>query len=538
MSKSRHTHDPRLDWSPLLTHATWLYELAQPLSRETLTALVPEGYTLHEARSAHVTRTYLDTFDWRLYERGQVMEAVEDEAGTQLIWRTLVRGVLLGTQPVVRIPRVAADLPIGAVGAHLAELLDIRALLPMATVCSEVQGLSLRDAEDKTQLRLEVRSERRGRGAASIWLWLLPVRGYEAIAAAVLAGVQRIDGIRSGEDPFALAMAEVGRTPGDYSPKIHLELDPAERADAAGKRILLDLLDTLRRNEDGMRQDLDSEFLHDYRVTVRRTRSFLAQVKHVFPAQRVARFRREFAWLQEITGASRDMDVYLLTFAGFKADLPETEREALEPFRAFLVAHKAQSHRALVAAMDSARYGRVLRDWQAFLAAPVPAHTTLANAMRPIVAVAGERIDRLHRRAVKEGRAIGPGSPPEVLHELRKTCKKLRYLMEFFRSLYPEAAIAELIKALKQLQDNLGAYQDLHVQELSLARFLETMRTEGELPPATEAAMQRLIGVLHDRQAGVRDEFAARFADFDTGPVRKRFKALFAPAPLAEPADG
>jgi CHAD domain-containing protein len=230
------------------------------------------------------------------------------------------------------------------------------------------------------------------------------------------------------------------------------------------------------------------------------------------------------------------MDVYLLAFEGFEAELPGGERAALEPFRAFLEAHKAQSHRALVRVMGSARYRRVLGDWQAFLEAPVPAHTTLANAMRPIGEVAGERIGRLHRRALKEGRAIVPESPPEALHELRKTCKKLRYLMEFFRSLYPDEAIAELIKALKQLQDNLGAYQDLHVQELSLARFLDTMRAEGELPAATENAMHRLIGVLHDRQVGVREAFAAHFADFDSGPVRKRFKASFAPAPSAAPA--
>ena len=43
-------------------------------------------------------------------------------------------------------------------------------------------------------------------------------------------------------------------------------------------------LQTLRINEDGVRKDLDSEFLHDFRVAVRRTRSALSQIKGVFPA--------------------------------------------------------------------------------------------------------------------------------------------------------------------------------------------------------------------------------------------------------------
>ena len=44
------------------------------------------------------------------------------------------------------------------------------------------------------------------------------------------------------------------------------------------------LLDIMVANEPGMRADLDTEFLHDYRVSLRRTRSLLGQIKNVFPA--------------------------------------------------------------------------------------------------------------------------------------------------------------------------------------------------------------------------------------------------------------
>ena len=44
------------------------------------------------------------------------------------------------------------------------------------------------------------------------------------------------------------------------------------------------VLAAMRRNTDGARQGLDTEFLHDLRVAVRRTRAALAQYREVLPA--------------------------------------------------------------------------------------------------------------------------------------------------------------------------------------------------------------------------------------------------------------
>jgi CHAD domain-containing protein len=87
--------------------------------------------------------------------------------------------------------------------------------------------------------------------------------------------------------------------------------DSGLRTDAAVKRILRGLHDTLRRNEPGTLAEIDTEFLHDYRVTVRRTRALLGQLGAAFPARVTDRFRRHFAGLAEVTGPARDWDVFL-----------------------------------------------------------------------------------------------------------------------------------------------------------------------------------------------------------------------------------
>ena len=79
---------------------------------------------------------------------------------------------------------------------------------------------------------------------------------------------------------------------------------------------------------------------------------------------------------------------------------------------------------------------------------------------------------------VKMGRAIDDDSPAEDLHELRKVGKELRYLLEFFASLYPADVVKPFVKTLKGLQDQLGRFQDREVQ----ANALRDARARGRRP--------------------------------------------------------
>jgi CHAD domain-containing protein len=154
--------------------------------------------------------------------------------------------------------------------------------------------------------------------------------------------------------------------------------------------------------------------------------------------------------------------------------------------------------------------------------------TTLNNAGRPVLEVASKRIWRIYRRAIREGDAISTESPADDLHELRKTCKKLRYLMEFFQSMYPASEIRSLIKALKTLQDNLGNFQDFEVQVSTLKSFSHQMVAEGTVPPDTLLAMGMLIDGLERRQHLAREEFSGRYAGFSRQHNQNRFRKLFA----------
>ena len=99
--------------------------------------------------------------------------------------------------------------------------------------------------------------------------------------------------------------------------------------------------------------------------------------------------------------------------------------------------------------------------------------------------------------------------------------------MEFFQSLYPEDKIRRLIRELKDLQDNLGEFQDLEVQTHTLKQYAEQMTQDGVMQPGTQSAFDALQKHLHTSTERVRNEFESRFERFSSKPNHLRFKQLF-----------
>lgn len=514
------------------------YYLPEGMKPEQLSSLVAKPLQLRDAGSKTLTRTFLDSYDWRVERAGMVAE-LESVNGVDSLRLWSLDGRRCEAAAEVSGPvRFAQDLPRGYQRARLEPVLEMRALLPLASLQVQTHTWEVIDKDDNAVLRLILEdawpSVSGGSQAANEahlrLLRMLPIKGYRRIARAVRAHlVLSMDLEPYPGSALTWALEAIGRVAQDYTGKFALQLAPDMRADMAAKAILRELLASVRANEAGVRECLDTEFLHDFRVAVRRARSALSQIRGVFPAEAIAGLSSDLAWLGEQTNLARDLDVYLLGFDSYQASLPAALRPHLDPLRDFLSRRQQHAYADLASLLESAAYRRVVQAWEIFVDDPPAATPAAPEALTPVSRLASKRIWRVYRRVMKQGAAITPDSPAEALHELRISCKKLRYLMEFFLSLYPGKPAVKLIKALKAFQDNLGEFQDLQVQQESLRRFATEMREEQGLPPETEQAMEHLVSGLKKRQARVRKEFHERFKAFSRASVVTRFRDLFRP---------
>jgi CHAD domain-containing protein len=276
------------------------------------------------------------------------------------------------------------------------------------------------------------------------------------------------------------------------------------------------LLEIMRAYEAGVSTGQDAECLHEFRIAVRRHRVLLGQMHGVIPQRTLMRLRTGFMWLGEITTMQRDLDVYLPTLAAGKPDLA--------PLREFYQHQQRLAHQQLAVELASPRYMQLMAFWTAYLATPLPLHSRLLYAQQPLEDFASARIWCMVRRVLKQGSAIQADTPPQVLHELRKSCKKLRYLMAFFQSLYPEKKMNKALKALKSLQGLLGEYQDLQVQQAFLTSFKQQAGVN--IPVYTLTAVYVRMSKMRKREDRLRTLFERQFAEFAEHRY-KSFKRLF-----------
>lgn len=303
------------------------------------------------------------------------------------------------------------------------------------------------------------------------------------------------------------------------------ELTGACRSDVALKQLLDQLLMVMQGQRPGVIDGRDSERLHDFRIAVRRSRALLGQLPRVLPRRIEARYGKRLAALGALTAPLRDLDVALLKFNGYRALLPEAMQRDLEPARALIEAQQQRARQRLATALQSPAYSHFFSHWHSYLKSAVPVTTPLANARRPIKTLADERIWRLYRRVLRQGVAIIPDSPAGDLHSLRKTCKKLRYLIDAFQALYPPKRVSRVIAVLKKLQDHLGEFQDLCVHHQFFAALRQTPLPE----ESYSQALDELLRQIERRQHKQRRRFHACFKDFAGNRHRESFKALFKP---------
>lgn len=300
---------------------------------------------------------------------------------------------------------------------------------------------------------------------------------------------------------------------------MYVQLDPESLPGAAVRQALLPLFNAMRNNEPAVRSGSDPDGLHDFRVASRRSRVVLSRAKQVLADPSFKRCRRDLRWLAKTTNRSRDLDVGLAALAAYRSTLPLQDADELLPFEHHLRERRCRGHDEVRKAIDSSRYARFTTEYETLLTAP----TTEGTGRDTISDFASGWIWAAYRRVLRRGRTCGPTPTVKEFHKLRLACKRLRYLMEVYESLYAGEKIAELIETLQEFQTLLGDLHDADVQRREMESFART--TTALANPVADA----FVGDLEARIAAIRTEFGQRFDAFARPSNEWRFGELFQP---------
>ncbi len=402
-----------------------------------------------DAKPTAMTGVYFDTANRKLSRSGVALR-VREKSGVFIQAVKLGRGVARGEWETA-IPTAAPDRKALA-GTPAAALLPKKAdLLPIFSVRVQRRTIELDEGSSRVEACIdlgEIRSGGRSLPVCEIELELLrgEVADLFALARRLMA-----------DAPLTLSFASKaarGYALADGADRAPAKLDETMTATEGLQALGVAALETLTDAITAFHAQPGPEPVHEIRVALRRLRGAIASFKAVCDDDGRVGVKDELAWLAGELDAARDLDVLLADT--LPAQAGAAEPDALQALTDKVLVARGEAYAAAEHALEGLRTRALLLNtlqWLSFGAwteQPSP----------PLKRFAAKRLEAWRRRMHNRGHRLAELTPEER-HALRIDGKKLRYDAEALQGLFDRPKRArKLIKALKGLQDELGALND------------------------------------------------------------------------------
>ena len=227
---------------------------------------------------------------------------------------------------------------------------------------------------------------------------------------------------------------------------------------AIGKAAVSDL----RIEIAGLDQAMTEDQIHRARVALRRLRSILSVFGKALPDGPRRALSRELATLASALGHAREWDVFMATtLTPLLAALGDERGLKGLGFTAAVLRERAaaEAHAAVMASDFMGLSLRLAAWFDADLWPEPPGAEAAALLAEPLGRYALALLRKGHKRFLAAGAHLS-GAAAGELHGLRIDAKRLRYITDFFRPLFPGKPARRYIAALRDIQDILGTLND------------------------------------------------------------------------------
>lgn len=296
----------------------------------------------------------------------------------------------------------------------------------------------------------------------------------------------------AGEDREPIASSAGSEEPQPERAKKRPDIDPSDSMTAAAVATLRFHFEKMLDHEEGTRLGEDPEELHDMRVSTRRMRMALRVFADYLDRDTMRPVLKGLRRTGATLGAVRDLDVFSEKTNHYVAGLPAERTGDLDRLLEAWHGERVRQRERMVEYLDGPRYRRFVETTRELLDGPldrlVPECGGVHRPQRVSQVLPGVLYQDMAAVWVFEGQVNGLDTPLVTFHALRKSCKGLRYTLEFFEGVLGPGA-KQLIRTVKDMQDHLGDLQDAVVTCGILRDFITwgEWRHEGHsLPEPTE----------------------------------------------------
>jgi len=476
----------------------------------------------------------LENFEWTLYK--ERLLAIRHENHSISLWN---EDSLLDTESAQHIDDLNAtsrfwwDFPACAATEQLKPLLKLRSLEPIYEGVLKTEQINLQNNEGKILVfcqLISIYKPERPRTPIMRQIRISPVTGYTAEKDRAIELIKSLGGFEPSLTPLDSLLGSLGVTPRAYSVKPQITISPETPSRRAASQIISTMIDKQRLTEPGIIKDIDTEFLHHYRVAIRMVRAAIAQLKEVFPAQDVVSLKQRFGDLARETNLLRDLDVFIMDKQRYMDLLPESMRNDLTPMFDDFQKNRQTEAKRISQWINSKAYKDEINDLESLFSPGYSAMETQWSE-KPSIELSIRKIQKTYKKIYKAAIKITHETPDTDIHKIRIDCKKLRYLLYFFGSQFNKKKIKIVSKHLKSLQDTLGIFNDLTVQGDFLKNYLYQLEHKTEKDVMLIAALGGLISILYIMQKQERQKSIIELAVFSNNANRLLFKDTFIHSP-------
>jgi|LNAP01.1.fsa_nt_gb inorganic triphosphatase YgiF len=249
-------------------------------------------------------------------------------------------------------------------------------------------------------------------------------------------------------------------------------------ANIAFKEIVWECINQLQLNLNVVLHTSDIEGVHQMRIALRRLRSAFILFKLILGHKKCAFILSELKWLSDILGKARDIDVLLTQTIPSITDQFK-HHQGLLTLQQLALQRQLAVYDFIRQALLSQRYNCLLLTICSWLENEKWKET---KKHYKLLTVATRTLNKFHKQLLRHNDNLTDMSP-EYMHATRIASKRLRYLAEFFTSLYPTKDCTKFIKILAQVQECLGQINDITVAE----RLLDDLNGPQPDTQSTEA---------------------------------------------------